>query len=137
MPLSGVTVEEVGLLQKNVIFCAIMTLIVKLFITKNLITRHLWILADVYSPTCLEADGQSHAPAALPTGKRRIRIVREAGWAVRPSGRVRKILPTSWFDLRTVQRLASRKISHCCHTTVVHDTQSCHKNLRISRSCVY
>ena len=68
--LSGVTVEEVGLLQKNIIFCAIMTLIMKLFIAKNLITRHLWILVHVYSPTCLEADGQRQAPAALPTGMR-------------------------------------------------------------------
>jgi hypothetical protein len=66
---SGVTVEEIGLLQKNVIFCAIMTLIMKLFIAKNLITRHLWILVHVRSPTCLEVDDQRHAPAALPTGK--------------------------------------------------------------------
>ena len=66
-PLSEVTVEEVGLLQKNVIFCAIMTLIMKLFIAKNLITRHLWILVHFYSLTCLEVDGQRHAPAALRT----------------------------------------------------------------------
>jgi hypothetical protein len=69
LSLSGVTVEESGLLQ-NVIFCAIMTLIMKLFIAKNLLRGHLWILVHVYSPTCLEVEGERHAPAALPTGKR-------------------------------------------------------------------
>jgi hypothetical protein len=134
--LFRVTVQEVGLLQKNVTFCAIMKLIMKLLIANNLLTRLLWILAQVYSPTCLEVNGQRHASAALLTGKRRIHIVREAGWLPWPFGRLRKILPTPWIDLRTLQRVASRKISHCCHAIVVNDTQSCHKNWRISRSCV-
>ena len=48
--------------------------------------------------------GQRHSPAALTP----VPIVYETGWAQGRSGRVRKISPSTGFDPRTVQPLASR-----------------------------
>ena len=52
--------------------------------------------------------GQRHAPAALPPGKTRYQLYRGLGWPQGRCGRVWKILPTSGFDPRTVQPVASR-----------------------------
>ena len=52
--------------------------------------------------------GQRHAPAALPPGKTRYPFYRRLGGPQSWSGRVRKILPLTGFDLRAVQPVASR-----------------------------
>jgi hypothetical protein len=51
-------------------------------------------------------DGQRHAPAALPPGKRPGNIVHEDGWAQGQSGRARKVWRPPGFDPRTVQAVA-------------------------------
>jgi len=52
--------------------------------------------------------GQRHAPAALPPRKTRYALYRMLGGPQDQSGQVRKISPTSGFDPRTVQPVASR-----------------------------
>jgi hypothetical protein len=52
--------------------------------------------------------GQRHAPAALPPGMTRCPLYRRLGRPQARSGRVRKISPTTGFDPRTVQLVASR-----------------------------
>jgi hypothetical protein len=51
--------------------------------------------------------GQRHAPAAFTPGKDPVLILQEAGWALGPVWRVRKISPPPRFDLQTVQPVAS------------------------------
>jgi hypothetical protein len=52
--------------------------------------------------------GQRHSPAALPPGKTQYPLSRKLDGPKGRSGRVRKILPTSSFDPRTLQPVASR-----------------------------
>jgi hypothetical protein len=54
------------------------------------------------------ADGQRHAPAALPPGKTRYPLWRRLGGPQGWCGRVRKVSPQPGFDSRTVQSVASR-----------------------------
>jgi len=49
-----------------------------------------------------------HAPATLPPGKTRYPLYRRLGGPQGQSGQVRKISPTSGFDPRIVQPVASR-----------------------------
>jgi hypothetical protein len=52
--------------------------------------------------------GQRHAPAALPPGKIRYPLYRRLGGPQGRSVQVRKIVPATGFDPRTVQPVASR-----------------------------
>jgi hypothetical protein len=52
--------------------------------------------------------GQRHAPAASPPGKTQYPVYRRLGGPQGRSGRMRKILPSPRFDVRTVQPVASR-----------------------------
>jgi hypothetical protein len=52
--------------------------------------------------------GQRHAPNVLPSGKTRYPLYRRLGVSQGRSGWVRKISPTSRFDPRTFQPVASR-----------------------------
>jgi hypothetical protein len=52
--------------------------------------------------------GQCHAPAALPPGKTRYPLYRRLGGLQSQSGQVQKILPSSGFDLWSIQLVASR-----------------------------
>jgi hypothetical protein len=52
--------------------------------------------------------GQRNAPVALPPGKTRYPLYRRLGGSQSRSGQVRKISPSTGFDHRTLQPVASR-----------------------------
>ena len=52
--------------------------------------------------------GQGHTEAALLPGRTRYPLYRRLGGTQGPSGRVRKISPTTGFDPRTVYAVAIR-----------------------------
>jgi len=79
-------------------------------------------------PSISALDGvvcQRHAPPALPPGKTRHPLYRRLGGHQCRSGRVRKILPTSGFEPRIVQPIASHYTDWaisctCCNTFLIH-----------------
>ena len=60
--------------------------------------------------------GQRHALVALPLEQIRCPLCRRLGGPPGRSGWVRKILPPSGFDLRTVQPADNRYTDHCGNT---------------------
>ena len=76
--------------------------------------------------------GQSHVPAVLPLGKTRYPLYRRLSGPQGRSGRVRKISPTSGFDPRTVQPVASRYTDWAIQApSIVHADQYSFKVLLI------
>jgi len=55
--------------------------------------------------------GERHHTAALPLGETRYPLYRRLCGPQRRSGRLRKISPTPAFDSRTLQPVASRKMT--------------------------